>query len=123
MAKKIKSVKDLMSMRDKVREEVDLRSGPKEVQVTVHMGTCGIAAGARDVLAALVRELDEAGAQNATLRQAGCAGLCDREPMLTVTDKSGGQVRYGKLDGKKVHRIVQEHLVGGTPVVEFLISE
>jgi len=57
-----------------------------------------------------------------TLRQTGCAGLCDREPMMTVTDKDGQQYRYGKLDANKVRRIVQDHVIGGHPVIDHLIN-
>lgn len=122
MVKKIKNIKDLAALREQAREAIDLRGEPKEIQITVHMGTCGIAAGARDILGSLLRELEQASGKKATLRQAGCAGLCDREPMLSLTDGAGQQFRYGKLDAKKVHRIVQEHVIGGSPVVDFLIT-
>lgn len=123
MTKKIKSPKDLAALRERARDEVDLRTGPKEMQITVHMGTCGIAAGARDVLAALLAEVEKSAEDKASIRQSGCAGLCDREPMITVSDRAGQQFRYGRMDAKKIHRIVQEHVVGGNPVVEFLIAE
>ena len=121
MANKIKSPQDLAALKEKAKADLDLRMGPKEIQVTVHMGTCGIAAGARDVMTALMDELASAGLKNVTLRQSGCLGLCDREPMVTLTDKSGQEFRYGKLNQKKVHRIVQQHIVEGAPVVDDLI--
>ncbi len=122
MTKKISSPKDLAAIREQAKATIELRTGPKEIQITVHMGTCGIAAGARTVLSALMDELSKAGVDNVTLRQSGCLGLCDREPMFTLVDKSGSQFRYGKLDSKKVKRIVQEHIVSGTPVVSDLVS-
>lgn len=122
MSKKITSPQDLIALRDKAKAEIDLRSGPKEIQITVHMGTCGIAAGARDVMAALMEELGAAELCNVTLRQAGCAGLCDREPMFTLVDKTGQEFRYAKLDKKKVHRIISEHVVDGNPVLDYLVT-
>jgi NADP-reducing hydrogenase subunit HndB len=122
MADKIKSPADLLAMAAKAKEGIDLRSGVKDVKVTVHMGTCGIAAGARDVLAALVGELRGPAAEKVTVTQTGCAGLCDQEPMLTLTDKAGGSFRYGKLDKRKVGEIVREHVLRGQPVVEHLIK-
>jgi NADP-reducing hydrogenase subunit HndB len=121
MANKIKSPQDLAALKEKAKADLDLRMGPKEIQITVHMGTCGIAAGARDVMAALMEELASAGISNVTLRQSGCLGLCDREPMATLVDKDGQEFRYGKLNQKKVHRIVQQHVVEGSPVVDDLI--
>jgi NADP-reducing hydrogenase subunit HndB len=120
MIKKITSPQDLKDLKAKALADIDLRSGPKDMRVTVHMGTCGIAAGARDVLLTLVAELRGASAANVTLQQAGCAGLCDQEPMLSLTDKAGSVYRYGKLDKKKVRKIVAEHVLRGVPVEEFL---
>ena len=123
MTEKIKSPKDLAAIRDRARAEIDVRTGEKDLQITVHMGTCGIAAGARDVLGALLSEMENLGPDSPLIRQTGCLGLCDREPMMTLTDRDGKQVRYGKLDAKKVHRIVQEHVVGGDVVTDFLIAD
>jgi NADP-reducing hydrogenase subunit HndB len=86
----------------------------------VHMGTCGIAAGAREVLAEMVSRLDEAGLDDVTLRQSGCIGLCDEEPMMTITDRAGRNFLYVDLDRQKVRRIVKEHLAGSAPVEAFL---
>jgi (2Fe-2S) ferredoxin len=85
------------------------------------MGTCGIAAGARDIVAAFMTELSAAGVSSASLHQTGCAGLCEEEPMATVTLADGTMYRYGLLDKAKVKTIVQDHLVGGTPVDAYLI--
>lgn len=120
MTKKINSPADLDAIRDRARAEMDLRSGLKDMQITVHMGTCGIAAGARDVLSQLVAS--QAFVNNVTIRQAGCAGLCDQEPMLAVTDKSGTKVLYGKLDRNKVREIIREHVMAGRPVAKYLVN-
>jgi len=70
-----------------------------------------------------MREMAAAGVDNVTLRQSGCAGLCEQEPMITITDADGAVYHYGLLEDKaKVHAIVQRHLVGGTPVAEYLIK-
>lgn len=122
MATKIKSPQDLLALKKKAQSEIDVRDGMKEMQVTVHMGTCGIAAGAREILAGLISEFEVAAIKNVSLRQTGCAGLCDREPMLTLIDKNGKQFRYGSLDSKKLRRIVQQHIVNESPVVEYLIT-
>lgn len=122
MPAKITSPADLKALQDKAKAAIDLRSGPKDVRVTVHMGTCGIAAGARDVLANLLAALSAVGANNVTIQQTGCAGLCDQEPMITLTDKAGGAFRYGRLNKQKIGDIVREHVLGGRPAVEHLIK-
>jgi (2Fe-2S) ferredoxin len=121
MTQKITSPEELKKLRDRARAEIDLRSGPKEIQIIVHMGTCGIAAGARDLLRTLSAELSQASIDNVTLRQSGCAGLCDQEPMITLSDKTGREFRYGKLNKKKIHEIVQDHVLDGNPVMDYII--
>ena len=122
MNEKITSPQDLLTLRDKARGKVELRSGPKESQVVVHMGTCGIAAGARDVIAELISELDRKSVQTVTVRQSGCIGLCDQEPMLTYTDKEGRSFLYVKLTPEKVKKFVAGHIVAGTPVANYIME-
>lgn len=122
MEKRIASRDALNALRDQARKDVELRTGEQDMRLTIHMGTCGIAAGARDVLAQVMRELAEAGAQGVSVRQSGCAGLCDQEPMLTITTNSGQQYRYGRLTPTKVHEIVHNHVLGGEPVTAYLVQ-
>ena len=122
MAIRITDPGALKALKEKAQAEVDLRSGAKEIRITVHMGTCGIASGARDILAQLVAELGKAKIDKVSLRQSGCAGLCDQEPMLTLIDKAGKEYRYGKLDKNRVQEIIQGHVLGGNPVVKLLMQ-
>ena len=122
MNTRIGSPDDLRKLKERTRAEVDVRGAPKDLSITVHMGTCGIAAGARDIMSALVSELGSRNVQTVTLRQSGCIGLCDQEPMLTLKDSSGREHLYVRLDRQKAKKIVVEHVIGGTPVKE-LISE
>jgi NADP-reducing hydrogenase subunit HndB len=122
MTDKITSPDQLKALADRAKADIDLRQGRKETQVTVHMGTCGIAAGARDIVAAFMTEMAAAGVTSASLHQTGCAGLCEEEPMATITVPDGTMYRYGLLDKDKVHAIVTSHLVDGTPVAEYLIE-
>ena len=71
------------------------------------MGTCGIAAGARDIVAELVSELDsEMRCRPSPCASPGCIGLCDQEPMLTYTDKAGRNFLYVNLTRDKVREFV-----------------
>jgi NADP-reducing hydrogenase subunit HndB len=121
-SQRISSPQDLLKLRDAARGQVDLRGGPKESRAVVHMGTCGIAAGARDVVAELAAELDTHGVQTVTVRQSGCIGLCDQEPMFTYTDKSGRNFLYVKLTREKVREIVASHFVKGAAVEKYILK-
>jgi NADP-reducing hydrogenase subunit HndB len=122
MSKRISDPKQLEALRAESRSKLDLRGQPHEVCVTLHLGTCGIAAGARDVLGFLIAELGSASAGRVTIRQSGCAGLCGQEPMITVSDATGHEYRYGRLDHAKVKEVVTGHLLGGQPVSRLLID-
>jgi NADP-reducing hydrogenase subunit HndB len=103
MADRITSPEQLQALAQKAKADIDLREGRKDTQVTVHMGTCGIAAGAREIVAAFMTELSANGVSSASLHD-------------------GSMYRYGLLDKNKVHTIVVNHLVGGTPVEAYLIK-
>ncbi|NLW50278.1 MAG: (2Fe-2S) ferredoxin domain-containing protein [Candidatus Brocadiaceae bacterium] len=121
MVERIRNPKDLAALRERSVREQQLRAGARDVRVTVHMGTCGIAAGASDILVCLMEELASAGAENVTIHRSGCAGLCQQEPMMTVEDASGRSVCYGRLTADKVRQVVLEHIVGGQPVADFTV--
>ncbi len=123
MVQPIRSPEDLNKLREKAKENLELRTSEKDLVIIVHMGTCGIAAGARDILKAIISELSIYGIKNVTVKQSGCAGLCDREPMITIKHKSTDtEYKYGKLDAEKVREIIQKHIISGSPIMEYLIS-
>ena len=122
MTEKIKSPAELLAMAAKAKEDIDLRSGAKEIKVTVHMGTCGIAAGARDVVVSFLTEIADAELNNVTVHQSGCAGLCEMEPMATIQFADGAVYHYGHLeDRSKIREIVRSHLVENDPLPEYLV--
>ena len=120
---KIENPEDLNRLRDQARGEMEARSGPKETCITVHMGTCGIAAGARDIMAELTERLAEAKVETVTLHQSGCLGLCDLEPMLTIRDKTGLDYLYVRLTREKIREIVTGHVLEGKPVRKYILEE
>jgi NADP-reducing hydrogenase subunit HndB len=121
MGNKISSPADLKAVKAKAIADIELRNGKKEIRVTVHMGTCGIAAGAREILAEIMNDVRTAKAENVTIQQAGCAGLCDQEPMISITDKAGVTYHYGKLNRNKVRQIIDGHVLKGSVVTELLV--
>jgi NADP-reducing hydrogenase subunit HndB len=121
MEKKIKSPHDLNILRDRAKADINLRTGEKDMRIVVHMGTCGIAAGARDILSQVIEGLEQAGLENVSVRLSGCAGLCDQEPMLTLTDRSGTEYCYASLNKAKVHEIIHKHVLENIPLVEYML--
>ncbi|MDD5718147.1 MAG: (2Fe-2S) ferredoxin domain-containing protein [Candidatus Krumholzibacteria bacterium] len=115
-------VEDLKRIKESVKGTVNLRDGAARVKVTVHMGTCGIAAGARTVMNTLLREIESRQVQDVILTSSGCAGLCSHEPMITVEVKETAPVKYVKLDADKTKRIFAEHIMGGKAIVEYAFS-
>jgi len=93
------------------------------VTVDVHMGTCGIAAGARGVFSALQGEIERLEMKTVKLRVTGCAGLCSMEPMITVHLPGQAPVKYGKLDAAKTREIFYSHILGGHPKAEYAIGQ
>ncbi len=120
----MKSLAELQAIKAKMQDKVALREGSSEKRVVVGMATCGIAAGARPVLNAFVEQVNNAGlAGSVTVSQTGCIGICQYEPVVEVFEAGKERVTYVKMTAEKVARIVEEHLKGGTPVAEYMISE
>lgn len=100
-----------------------LRQPPKGgVLILVHMGTCGVASGAQDVLDAVTGAAAELGSQGVTIKTTGCAGFCSREPMITVRRPGAPPVKYCELNAVKARRIYSEHVIGGKPVGEYALG-
>jgi NADP-reducing hydrogenase subunit HndB len=114
---------DLDKITDRIRRTMLLREGVGRVRVLVHMGTCGIAAGARTVMKALLDEVESSGVEDVLVSASSCAGLCSREPMMTVMLADEPPVKYADLTAEKVKEIFQKHVVGGTIVSEYALAE
>ena len=115
-------VEDLKRIREAGRASVCLRQGAGEVKVTVHMDDCGIAAGAGEIVKTLLRELEKREVSEVLVTISGCAGRCDREPMATVEVRGQEPVTYVNLDRQKIHRILEEHILGGAIVQDYTDS-
>jgi len=119
----MKSIEDLKKIREEMQKKIRLRNEDGDnVRVVVGMATCGIAAGARPVLAALVDEVGKRGLQNVTVAQTGCIGVCRLEPIVEVFEPGRDKVTYVKMDEDKARRIIAEHIVNGHVVDEYTIG-
>ena len=120
--KKLK-IEDLDNISRKVRKSTMLRDGAGRAKIIVHMGTCGIASGARTIMTALMEEFEKNKIEDVILTSSGCAGLCSREPMATVELKGQTPIKYCDLTPEKICRILNEHVIGGNAVQEYALAK
>lgn len=114
---------DLEKIRESAKKTTQLREGGDyRAKITVHMGTCGIAAGARGIMNALMKEIEEKEIQDVLVTNSGCAGLCSREPMATVEIADKPPVKYVDLTPAKIKEILEKHVLGGTIVEEYALG-
>lgn len=119
----MKTLAELAAIREKTKNSVTLREeDDSNIRVVVGMATCGIAAGARPVLAAFVEEINKRNLTNVTVTQTGCIGVCRLEPIVEVFEPGKEKVTYIKMTPDKVAKIVTEHLVNRRPVNEYTID-
>ena len=116
----MKSLAELQALRDKAKGQMGIRAdAPDNIRVVVGMATCGIAAGARPVLAAFTEEVAKSGLQNITVAQTGCIGICQYEPVVEVFVPGKEKVTYVKMTPEKARRVVADHIVNGNVVTEY----
>ncbi len=114
---------DLDKISQRVRKTTLLREGAGKAKIVVHMGTCGIAAGAREIMNTLLDEFAKQNIDDVILTSSGCAGLCSREPMATVELKDEAPVKYVDLSAEKIRKILSEHVLGGKVVSEYALAK
>ncbi len=116
------SIDDLRKLRESSKQDIYLREGDFKGKIIVHLGTCGIAAGAREIMRSFLDELENRNTTDIMFTTTGCAGLCSQEPMVTIEMRDSAPVRYGKLSPDKVKRIFEENVIGGKVVPEFVLG-
>ena len=115
-------IEDLKKIKERVHAETALREGFKRVKVTVHMGTCGIASGAKQVMDELLRDIEEAGSSDVMVTTSGCMGLCSREPLVTVEILGQEPIKYEYVDPNKMRQIFKRHVLQGEIQTPFVLA-
>lgn len=118
----MKSLTELEAIRAKTLGNVTMRKDDHAVRVVVGMATCGIAAGARPVMAAFVEEIGKRGLDHVNVTQTGCIGVCRLEPIVEIYMPDQEKVTYVKMTPEKAKKVVAEHLVNGRIVSEYTIG-
>ena len=117
------TIDDLKKIKDKTSKETSLRDGPAKIKITVHMGTCGIAAGARDVMSALMEEMAEADRQDIRVVASGCMGMCSSEPNVTIEAEDSEPIVYQLMDSNKMRQVFKRHVLLGEVQTDFALAK
>ena len=118
----MKSLQDLAKIREEALKKVNLRSDRKGTRIVVGMATCGISAGARPVLNALIEEVQTRGLGDVEVTQTGCIGVCRLEPIIEVYKEGNEKVTYVEVTAEKAKKIIVDHIVNGNVVAEYTIG-
>ncbi len=118
---RLSSKEELKQLRDKIQEEIAIRQ--QKIQVKVHLGTCGISAGADEVFDAFTREVESRNLSDILISKASCLGLCSREPTVTIISPNDSKMIYGDLTVDRVPKVVEEHLMRGNAIQEWALDQ
>lgn len=117
------TIDDLKRIKENVKKSTALREGGATVKITVHMGTCGIAAGAREVMDALLEEMAESNRQDIRVMNSGCMGMCSSEPNVTVEVQGKEPVIYQHMDRNKMRQVFKRHVLLGEVQTDFALAK
>ena len=118
----IKSLEDLRKIKAESQLQTKARKS-NDTQVIIGMGTCGIAARAREVMTAVLEELAKRNLNNVSVLQTGCIGMCQKEPLMDIVRPGEDRVTYGPVYPSDVPRIIAEHLVNGNIVEDLVVAK
>ena len=118
----IKSLEDLRKIKAAAKQQTETRK-LNEKQIIIGMGTCGIAAGARTVMTAVLEELAKRNINDVAVLQTGCIGMCQKEPLLDVVLPGKDRVTYGNVKPRDVPRIIADHLINGVVVQDLVLGK
>jgi len=118
----IKSLEDLKRAREEALKKRELKASSGTVQVIVGMGTCGIAAGARDTMKSILDTIEKDSMNGIVVTQTGCIGLCEKEPIVMVVVGESPKVTYGKVTPEVAQKILKEHVGNGQVVKDHVLN-
>jgi NADP-reducing hydrogenase subunit HndB len=116
------TLEDLERIKQQTADAMALRLSKPRATITVHLGTCGIAAGAREVMQALLGALAASDRSDVRVLAEGCLGRCASEPNVTVAVAGSEPVVYQKMDPDKIQQVFQRHILDGEVLREFVLS-
>jgi NADP-reducing hydrogenase subunit HndB len=117
----IKSLEELKRVREEALAKKQMKAAPGNIQVIVAMGTCGIAAGARDTMKSILNFIEVEGLSGVTVTQTGCMGMCEQEPIVQIIIGDQPKVVYGKVNAEVASQIMKQHVQNGISVKDYVL--
>lgn len=118
----MKSLEELHNLREQAKENLKTRQTEDKPQIIIGMGTCGIAAGAREIMQVILSEIDSRGL-DVVVKQTGCIGMCEQEPLVDVKLQKGERITYGNVTPEAAKKIVASHIVNGNLVSDLVVGK
>ena len=118
----ILNLEDLKRVKEKVILDLSVQKGGYRAKINLHMGTCGIAAGVKKLDTLILRKMEENGIRDIKIIRSGCAGLCSREPMVTIESHGLPAVKYCDLNDQKIQEIFERHILNGEIVNSYALA-
>jgi len=119
---KITNLADLRKIKESASDQTAARSGGR-TRVIVGLGTCGIAAGARNVMQAIMEELQKRNIKDVSVETTGCIGMCQSEPLVDVIREGQPRITYGNVKNEDAARIVSSHIVNGNILEDIVLGQ
>ena len=118
----MKSLDELKKIKERALEMKKIKEGQARVTITVGMATCGIAAGARGTMKAILDFVRQHNLEDVIVTQTGCNGMCEQEPIVDIHIKGAAKVTYGHANADRISRVMDQHVVKGAPVNEWVLK-
>jgi NADP-reducing hydrogenase subunit HndB len=116
----MKSVAELEEIQKKAFAQLNIRKNKDGIKIVVGMATCGIAAGARPVMTAMLEELNKRNMHDVSVIMTGCKGNCKLEPIVEIISKDGSKVTYVNMTPQKAVKVIEEHIANGKVCAEYI---
>lgn len=118
----VRSMEDYLQIQEQIAQRKQATAKAGNALVIVGMGMCGVAAGAGKTVKAIRNFIERNNLSDVIVTQAGCIGLCEKEPIIQVIIGENPKIVYGKVTPEVAERIFQEHIQGGKSLPEYVIE-
>lgn len=119
---KLKGLEDFQKYQRQAKEQIEYKENQQD-RIIIGMGTCGIAAGAREVLDAIKSELEKYSRTDVLIMPTGCIGMCEQEVLVDIERAGEERVTYGNVTPENVVQIIDKHLINGEVFEELVVGK